>query len=176
METHFSYSKTEFKKYFGRKFRLANTLLVIAIILETVFGILSRNQTLILTSNQGRIFNVILGIFLMFTIALVLRCIALKKFAKESTLLYNNGMIRYMTLHSGGGGDIPYKYRHYYIDNIHNIVNEGEYLIIYGNIRMVDVTGSSVDEKHINKVKILKCFEELEDFLKEMGHMDSPNQ
>ena len=23
--------------------------------------------------------------------------------------------------------DIPYKYRHYYIDNIHNIVNEGEY-------------------------------------------------
>lgn len=25
-------------------------------------------------------------------------------------------------------------------------------------------------------IHILKCFEVLEDFLKEMGHMDSPNQ
>lgn len=65
-----------------------------------------------------------------------------------------------------------YGNKDYYIDNIHGVVNEGAYLIVYGNIRMVDISGC-VFEKNINEVKILKCFEGLEEFLTKMGYMDS---
>jgi hypothetical protein len=36
----------------------------------------------------------------------------------------------------------------------------------------VDISGC-VFEKNINEVKILKCFEGLEEFLTKMGYMDS---
>lgn len=41
-----------------------------------------------------------------------------------------------------------YGNKDYYIDNIHGVVNEGAYLIVYGNIRMVDISGCVSEKKH----------------------------
>ena len=56
-----------------------------------------------------------------------------------------------------------YGNKDYYIDNIHGVVNMGAYLIVYAIFGWW--TFQVVYLKKINEVKILKCFEGLEEFL-----------
>lgn len=168
METHFFYSKSEFDKYFGKKqkwFRNITISLFLFAFLKARIG----NLEDIITSTVLGWVDFITAIACVTTLFIWVYYADLRIRAKKSTLTYNNGMIKYHTVY-------PMRKRYgnkdYYIDNIHGVVNEGAYLIVYGNIRMVDISGC-VSEKNINEVKILKCFEGLEEFLTKMGYMDS---
>ncbi|HHW47060.1 MAG TPA: hypothetical protein GXX14_00370 [Clostridiaceae bacterium] len=173
MRRELNYSREQFQKLFGKKASKMRILALVAIVLEIVFGLLAKND--VWGQNvpvpYSRIVGYILISFFLGTLIGVLYYYSLRLTAKESTIIYEDGLIRYITPYSGiipVGKKIIYS--NYYIDtrNIEKITDGDTYLTIYGDIKLSNASTSYVEEKKINKVKIPKFFGGLDELIEDL--------
>ena len=171
MRRQYNYSEDRYKKLYGKKTSRMRIMTLIAIGLEIVFGMLRRNGAWgeDLPMPYPVLIDIVLAVFLIGVLGVLIYHYARRRKAKESIIIYEDGLIRYITLKSRDHeGDNTAVFSNYYIENIRKIEDYDTHLIVYGDIKLSNVAKGDSEEKKIEKVKIPKYFGGLDELIEDL--------